>query len=342
METRSRPDFLCYPTKFYPTVIFLIGMAGCGKSTLVYRLSLDFNFLKEIHYIINLDPASFSTQYSPNIDIRDTIDFKKIMENYSLGPNGAILTSLNLFATRFSQIKILIQEKIPKPKYILLDTPGQIEIFTWSASGSILCETFSSVFPSIFLYLTDLARTNNPLTFVSNVLYSCSILYKTRLPLAMVINKTDITSMDFIREWLNDFEAFDEALSGENFFAGSFARSLALSLDNFHQKTPFFGTSALSGKGAFQVLNFLKRIQTEFKITFQKELEKNILKFFHILKKNEIDKQKKNWVRKKTINADSKKKSIYSYSEISDFFEVLEFLVFVQIENDKIHSVNQR
>ena len=26
-------------------------------------------------------------------------------------------------------------------RYVLLDTPGQIEVFTWSASGSIITET---------------------------------------------------------------------------------------------------------------------------------------------------------------------------------------------------------
>ena len=29
-------------------------------------------------------------------------------------------------------------------RYILLDTPGQIEVFTWSASGSIITETLVS------------------------------------------------------------------------------------------------------------------------------------------------------------------------------------------------------
>lgn len=30
--------------------------------------------------------------------------FLQVMKQYSLGPNGAILTSLNLFATRFDQV----------------------------------------------------------------------------------------------------------------------------------------------------------------------------------------------------------------------------------------------
>ena len=32
------------------------------------------------------------------------INYKNVMKEYNLGPNGAILTSLNLFATRFDQV----------------------------------------------------------------------------------------------------------------------------------------------------------------------------------------------------------------------------------------------
>ncbi|MEQ2166748.1 hypothetical protein GOODEAATRI_031407, partial [Goodea atripinnis] len=35
---------------------------------------------------------------------RDTVNYKEVMKQYSLGPNGGIVTSLNLFATRFDQV----------------------------------------------------------------------------------------------------------------------------------------------------------------------------------------------------------------------------------------------
>lgn len=60
---------------------------------------------------------------------------------YSLGPNGAIVTSLNLFSTKFDQIINLIEKRSKECKYAIFDTPGQIEVFTWSASGSIITES---------------------------------------------------------------------------------------------------------------------------------------------------------------------------------------------------------
>lgn len=56
---------------------------------------------------MNLDPAVKSVPFGANIDIRDTVDYKEVMRQYQLGPNGAIMTSLNLFATRFDQVCVL-------------------------------------------------------------------------------------------------------------------------------------------------------------------------------------------------------------------------------------------
>mmetsp|Transcript_42405 Transcript_42405/g.120262 ORF Transcript_42405/g.120262 Transcript_42405/m.120262 type:complete len:99 (-) Transcript_42405:834-1130(-) len=58
--------------------------------------------------------------------------------SYHLGPNGAILTSLNLFSTKFDQVLSLLETRAPNLDYVVIDTPGQIEAFNWSASGSII------------------------------------------------------------------------------------------------------------------------------------------------------------------------------------------------------------
>ena len=62
------------------------------------------------------------------------------MKQYGLGPNGGIVTSLNLFATKFDQVLNLIDRRSEECDYVIFDTPGQIEVFTWSASGNIITE----------------------------------------------------------------------------------------------------------------------------------------------------------------------------------------------------------
>ena len=54
---------------------------------------------------MNLDPAVMTLPFGANIDIRDTVHYKEVMKQFNLGPNGGILTSLNLFATKFDEVK---------------------------------------------------------------------------------------------------------------------------------------------------------------------------------------------------------------------------------------------
>lgn len=61
------------------------------------------------------------------------MNYKEVMKQYKLGPNGAIVTSLNLFSTKFPEVIKYIEKS--NHEHCVLDTPGQIEVFTWSVSG---------------------------------------------------------------------------------------------------------------------------------------------------------------------------------------------------------------
>ena len=166
-------------------------MAGAGKTTLMQRLNAHLHDQDESYYMVNLDPAVLDTPFGPHVDIRDTVNYREVMKQYQLGPNGGILTSLNLFATRFDQVLDLIGKRHEREplKYALFDTPGQIEIFTWSASGQIITESLAATYPTVIVYVIDTVRCKNAVTFMSNMLYACSILYKLKLPLVLALNK---------------------------------------------------------------------------------------------------------------------------------------------------------
>jgi GPN-loop GTPase len=70
----------------------------------MHRINLSMQVSGKRAYYINLDPAVRTVPFAANIDIKDTVNYKEVMSEYSLGPNGGILTSLNLFATRFDQV----------------------------------------------------------------------------------------------------------------------------------------------------------------------------------------------------------------------------------------------
>lgn len=56
----------------------------------------------------------------------------------------------------------------------LIDTPGQIEVFTWSASGQIISSTIANSGPTAIVYVVDTKRCQNPNTFMSNMMFCCS------------------------------------------------------------------------------------------------------------------------------------------------------------------------
>ena len=57
--------------------------------------------------------------------------------------------------------------------HVVIDTPGQIEIFTWSASGAIITDAVASALPTVIAYIVDTPRAVAPATFMSNMLYAC-------------------------------------------------------------------------------------------------------------------------------------------------------------------------
>ncbi|EYC25863.1 hypothetical protein Y032_0011g1431 [Ancylostoma ceylanicum] len=283
--TLSQPDVSIPPS------ILVLGMAGSGKTSFVQRLTAYLHARKTPPYVINLDPATANVPYPVNIDIRDTVKYKQVMKDYGLGPNGAIITSLNLMCTRFDQVLTMIRQRANQYSACLIDTPGQIEAFTWSASGSIITDSLASSHPTVVVYVVDSARATNPTTFMSNMLYACSILYRTKLPFVVVFNKADIVSPAFARSWMRDFERFDQALEeNRSSYMNDLSRSLSLVLDEFYSDLKTVAVSSATGEGMEDFMKVVGECVDQYKNEYV-PMYKRILE--EKLKLDEKEKQRK-------------------------------------------------
>merc|ERR1711972_421524 len=123
------------------------------------------------------------------------------------------------------------------------------------------------------------ARCAKPVTFMSNMLYACSILYKTKLPFIIAFNKVDVMPHSFLQEWMTDFEKLGEALSRETSYVASLARSMSLAMEEFYKNLRSVGVSAVTGQGCAEFELAVTHAAAEFHniyVPFQVEQRRDI------------------------------------------------------------------
>jgi len=251
-----------------PLVVLVVGMAGTGKTTFVQRMQEYYESTKVPAYYINLDPGVTEVPFGCRVDIRDSVNYREVMKQYRLGPNGAILTALNLFATKIHQVVSLLEAKADQLEVVLVDTPGQIEVFTWSASGQLIMEAFASTFPTCVVFLADATRCINPQTFMSTMLYASSIMFKSQLPLLLVLNKIDIVKGDFMFRWMRDPQELQDVLRDSHGYAATLTQSLSLFLKEFYEGLKCATVSAMTGENVPELHAKLATARSEYETAF--------------------------------------------------------------------------
>ena len=199
-------------------VIFIIGTAGSGKSLLTASFNEWLKVGKQKVATVNLDPGVLNLAYVPDIDIRDYITLNRIMDEYGLGPNGALVLAADLIAEESERIGGEIEDL--QSDVVIVDTPGQMELFAFRASGPYIANELTNEQKAI-VYLFDAVFSFNPLNYVSNMFLSAAVYNRFFFPQLHVLSKCDLLppeEANHIVDWSADPEALelviDEKLSG--------------------------------------------------------------------------------------------------------------------------------
>ncbi|MCK4885647.1 ATP/GTP-binding protein, partial [Candidatus Bathyarchaeota archaeon] len=170
-------------------VIFIIGTAGSGKSLLTASFNEWLKVGKQKVATVNLDPGVLNLPYVPDIDIRDYITLNRIMDEYGLGPNGALVLAADLIAEDTERIGGEIEDL--QSDVVLVDTPGQMELFAFRASGPYIANELTKEQKAI-VYLFDAVFSFNPLNYVSNMFLSAAVYNRFLFPQLHVLSKCDL------------------------------------------------------------------------------------------------------------------------------------------------------
>jgi GTPase SAR1 family protein len=172
--------------------------------------------------IVNLDPAVQHVPYQADIDIRDYIDFDQLVDEYKLGPNGALIAATDLIADYITDIREDIDELGESSEIVLVDTPGQVELFAYRNASIKITRSFPTD-STLLAFLFDSSLVMNISGYLSVNLLATSVQIRLNLPIIHVMSKVDLLKphqVDEILEWReNPYDAIDQLYGMNREFA---------------------------------------------------------------------------------------------------------------------------
>ena len=188
----------------------VIGPAGSGKSTYCNTMQKHFENIRRPSMMINLDPAAEKLHYQPTIDVRDLIMLDDVMEEVHLGPNGGLMFCMEYLMENLDWLEEEIGTEW-EDEYIIIDCPGQIELYTHSNLMRQLITFLQSRMHIrvCVVYLLESQFIVDTSKFFSGVLTAVSAMIQLEVPHVSVLSKMDMIEgrpgeMQFLKKNSNE------------------------------------------------------------------------------------------------------------------------------------------
>lgn len=199
-----------------PYFIVVLGTAGSGKTSLssVLHTYLTSHQLDAI--IVNLDPAVEELPYNPDVDVREYVDARDLMRKTGLGPNGALIASIDLLLVDAEEIKEEVWGY--KANYVIIDTPGQMELFAFRRTGPLVLKAIIGDAKAVATFLIDSTYAAEPSNLFSALLLAASTHARLKLPLINVLTKIDLlppSELEKTMEVLEDPDMLAASIANE-------------------------------------------------------------------------------------------------------------------------------
>ncbi len=245
-----------------PGTVYFTGTAGAGKTTFVRAFA---DWMKGQGYdatILNLDPGAEAPDLNPDVDIREWVRLADIQDEYGLGPNGAQIAAADMIALKIFEVKQAVTEL--KTDYVLVDTPGQVELFAFREASKAIVDALSGD-RSVLAFLYDPALARTPVGFVSLLMLSATVEFRFRLPLVNVLTKSDVLTpaqLAEISSWSDSPGEVYDALSRDSAtLDGQLSTELLRAIEVMGPLSGLLPTSSKEGIG---LDNFYRSCQRVF------------------------------------------------------------------------------
>lgn len=173
------------------SAIFVIGVAGTGKTTLCSILQ-DYLHSESVnaHYM-NLDPASHEPLLN-TLDIRNRYHFNDEMRLKQLGPNGTLMKILDDVANDKNWIKDCLGNH--DNDFIIVDCPGQVEAYLHhnKAMSGIVQIFKDNDFQICSIFTLDATFLKNKNKLYTSLLITLSTMAAIDVPVFNVVTKMDL------------------------------------------------------------------------------------------------------------------------------------------------------
>lgn len=175
------------------SVIFgqlVIGPPGSGKTTYCNAMSKFLEQMGRKVAVINIDPANENMEYTPLIDISELIKHDEVMSEFGLGPNGALVYCMEFLE---ANVKWLISKILNlKDYYLIIDCPGQVELYTHHKSVSSIAEKLTQNLVRLCsVHLIDSHHCSDPGKYLSSLILCTTTMLQIGLPHVNIMTKFD-------------------------------------------------------------------------------------------------------------------------------------------------------
>ena len=90
----------------------VLGAAGAGKTTYCKGMQHLLQLQRRKCLVVNLDPANDTFDYECALDVRELVDAAAVMEEYKLGPNGALVFCMEYLEKNLDWLQDRLKELI--------------------------------------------------------------------------------------------------------------------------------------------------------------------------------------------------------------------------------------